>query len=651
MIKKETIDTILQTARIEEVIGDFVSLKRRGANLLGNCPFHNEKTPSFTVSPSKGIYKCFGCGAAGNSVNFVMDHEHLSYPEALKYLAKKYHIEVDESYDKPSLEEQQAQNEKESLYVVSSYAAKWFAEQLWNTDVGRSIALGYFRERGFTDDIIKKFELGFNPDGWDAFIQAAFKDGYKEEYLVKSGLCIKNDKGKLFDRFSGRVMFPVHNVTGRVIAFGGRTLKTDKKVAKYINSPETDIYHKSNVLYGMYFAKKAITQEDNCYLVEGYTDVISLHQAGIENVVASSGTSLTNEQIKQIKRYTEHITILYDGDAAGIKASFRGIDMILEQGLSVKVLLFPDGEDPDSFARKHSAEEIKAFVKANAKDFIRFKTSLLFEETKEDPIKKAELVKDIVQSISLIADGITRSVYVRECAVLLNMDEQALLNELNRIRRNALKKNTNNVQTIENQTADLIVPLEQPREEILSDIFVERELVRVLINYGHSPKKLELEGENGEKQIVETTVGVYLLHCLEEDGINFEDSVCKNILSIYKEHIEQEQLPNESVFIHHTDESIRKFVIDLLANPYQLSDWSKHRIAVNTEQSDLDRLVNGVLYSMKIRRVMQLIAENQQKLKEVSDEEMLEQLLKEQKQLQIIKSQLSAINGGRIVLK
>lgn len=651
MIKKETIETILQTARIEEVISDFVSLKRRGANLLGLCPFHNEKTPSFTVSPSKGIYKCFGCGAAGNSVNFVMDHEHLTYPEALKYLAKKYQIEIEETYDKPGIEEQHAQNEKESLFVVSSYAAKWFSDQLWNTDEGRSIALGYFRERGFTDDSIKKFELGFNPDGWDVFVQAAFKDGYKEEYLIKSGLCIKNDKGKLFDRFAGRVIFPVHNLSGRVIAFGGRTLKTDKKVAKYINSPETDIYHKSNVLYGMYFAKKAISREDNCYLVEGYTDVISLHQAGIENVVASSGTSLTTEQIKQIKRYTQHITILYDGDAAGIKASFRGIDMILEQGLSVKVLLFPNGDDPDSFARRHSAEEIKAFVKANAKDFIRFKTSLLFEETKEDPIKKAELVKDIVQSISLIADGITRSVYIRECAVLLNMDEQALLNELNRIRRNALKKNTNDVQTIENQTADLIVPLEQPREEILSDIYVEREVIRVLINYSHSPKKLEVEGEDGEKQIIETTVGAYLLHCLEEDGIIFQDKVCNQILEIYKEHLEKDQLPNESVFIHHTDENIRKFVIDLLANPYQLSDWSRHRISVNTEQNDLDRLVNGVLYSMKIRRIMQLIAENQQKLKEVKDDAMLEELLKEQKQLQIIKSQLSLMNGGRIVLK
>lgn len=651
MIKKETIDTIIQTARIEEVIGDFVSLKRRGANLLGLCPFHNEKTPSFTVSPSKGIYKCFGCGAAGNSVNFIMEHEHLSYPEALKYLAKKYHIEVDETYDKPGIEEQQAQNEKESLFVVSSYAAKWFSEQLWNTDEGCSIALGYFRERGFTDEIIKKFELGFNPDGWDVFAKAAFKDGYKEEYLIKSGICIKNDKGKLFDRFSGRVIFPVHNITGRVIAFGGRTLKTDKKVAKYINSPETDIYHKSNVLYGMYFAKKAIIQEDNCYLVEGYTDVISLHQAGIENVVASSGTSLTVEQIKLIKRYTNHITILYDGDAAGIKASFRGIDMILEQGLTVKVLLFPDGEDPDSFARKHSAEEIKAFLKANAKDFIRFKTAVLLGETKNDPVKKNELAKEIVKSISLIPDGTLRSDYIRDCASIMQTDEQGLLNELNRLRRNALKKNTNDVQTIENQTADLIVPVEQPQEVVLTDIHVERELVRVLINYGRTPKKLEVEGENGEKQVIETTVGVYLLHCLEEDGINFEDTVCKNILSIYKEYLEQERLPDENVFIHHTDESIRKFVIDILSSSYQLSDWKRHQIAVNTEQNDLDRLVNGVLYSIKIRHVMQLIAENQQKLREVSDEETLEQLLKEQKQLQIIKSQLSAINGGRVVLK
>lgn len=651
MISKETIDNIIQTARIEEVIGDFISLKRRGVNLIGHCPFHNEKTPSFTVSPSKGIYKCFGCGAAGNAINFVMEHEHVSYPEALKYLAKKYNIEIEESFNKPSIEEQQIENEKESLYVVSSYAAKWFSNQLWNTDEGRSIALGYFRERGFTDETIKKFELGFNPDGWDTFVQAAFKDGYKEEYLIKSGLCIKNDKGKLFDRFSARVIFPIHNLTGRVIAFGGRTLKTDKKVAKYINSPETEIYHKSNVLYGMYFAKKAIIQEDNCYLVEGYTDVISLHQAGIENVVASSGTSLTTEQIRQIKRYTNQITILYDGDTAGIKASFRGIDMILEQGLNVKVLLFPDGDDPDSFARKHKADEIKNFIKENSKDFIRFKTSLLYEESKEDPIKKVELIKDIVQSISLIADGITRSVYIKECALLLNMDEQALLNELNRLRRNALKKSINDVQTLENQTAELIVPLEQPREETLSDIHIEREFVRVLINYGHTPKKIEIQEENGEKRTIETSVAVYLLHCIDEDGIEFQDIICKNILSIYREFIEQGQLPTESTFIRHSDESIRKFVIDLIAHPYQLSEWSRHRIVVNTEQNDLDRLVNGVLYSIKTRRVMQLIAENQQKLKEVKDDETLEILLKEQKRLQIIKSQLSAINGGRVVLK
>jgi DNA primase len=651
VIKKETIDTIIQTARIEEVVGDFVSLKRRGVNLVGLCPFHNEKTPSFTVSPSKGIYKCFGCGAAGNAVNFIMNHENLSYPEALKYLAKKYHIPIEETFDKPSIEEQQAQNEKESLYVVSSYAAKWFSDRLWNTDEGRSVALGYFRERGFTDDIIKKFELGFNPDGWDSFAKEALKNGFKEEYLIKSGLCIKNDKQKLIDRFSGRVIFPIHNVTGRVIAFGGRTLKTDKKVAKYINSPETEIYHKSNVLYGLYYAKKAIVKEDNCFLVEGYTDVIALHQAGIENVVASSGTSLTTEQIKQIKRYTNHVTILYDGDAAGIKASFRGIDMILEEGLSVKVLLFPDGEDPDSFARKHRADEVKDFIKNNSKDFIYFKTTLLYEEVKEDPFKKAELVKDIIQSISLISDGITRSVYVRECSKLLNIDEQVLLNELNRIRRNKLKNLTNDVQTIENLTADLIKPIEQPLQEDLSENYLEKEFVRVLINYGQNVKKIEINDEKGEKQTIETTIGTYLIHCIEEDGITFQDNVCKKIIDIYKNHLEQNQLPDESIFIHHADENIQKFVIDLISNPYQLSDWSKHHIVVHTEQSDLERLVNGVLYSLKIRRVMQLIAENQQKLKEVTDEAIIEELLKEQKKLQLIKSQLSAINGGRIVLK
>jgi len=458
MIPKETIDKIFDAARIEEVVGDYVTLKKRGANLLGVCPFHNEKTPSFTVSPAKGIYKCFGCGKAGNSVNFMMDHDQMTYPEALKYLAKKYNIEIEEKEQTP--EQLQANNERESLFVVCTHAQKYYTHNLFNTDEGRSIGLSYFKERGFRDDIVEKFQLGYALEDRKAFTKEALDKGYKLEYLVKAGLTIdksgdsdiqnpnsqisnlpagqagpKSQIPNVFDRFAGRVIFPIHNVTGRAIAFGGRILKTDKKLAKYINSPETDIYHKSNVLYGLFFAKKSIIQEDVCFLVEGYTDVISMHQAGIENVVASSGTSLTVEQIRQIKRYTQNITILYDGDNAGIKASFRGIDMILEEGMNVKVLLFPDGDDPDSFSKRVSYEELKKFIAENTKDFIAFKTNLLYSEVSHDPIKKANLIKDIVETIAVIPEAINRSVYIKECSRLMELDEQMLLNELNKIRR------------------------------------------------------------------------------------------------------------------------------------------------------------------------------------------------------------------------
>ena len=397
MISRDTIQTIIETARVEEVVGDFVTLRKRGVNMIGLCPFHNEKTPSFTVSPVKGIYKCFGCGKAGNSVNFVMEHEHYTYPEALRFLAKKYSIEIEEEEQTP--EQLQEINEKESLYAVTAFAQKFFTECLFNTEEGKSIGLTYFKDRGFREHIMEHFQLGYSPDAWEAFTNNAIQNGYSPDYLVKSGLTIEKD-GKRFDRFSARVIFPIHNLSGRVIGFGGRILKSEEKKAKYINSPESDIYNKSQVLYGIYFAKNAIIKKDNCYLVEGYTDVISLFQAGFENVVASSGTSLTTDQIRLIKRYTPNITILYDGDEAGLKASFRGIDMILEQGMNVKIVMFPDGEDPDSFVRNHRSIEVEEFLGKEARDFIRFKTNILIKEAQDDPIKKAGLIKEIVQSIS-----------------------------------------------------------------------------------------------------------------------------------------------------------------------------------------------------------------------------------------------------------
>lgn len=439
MIPKHTIDQIFEAAIIEDVVGEFVVLKKRGVNLLGNCPFHNEKTPSFTVSPAKGIYKCFGCGKAGNSINFIMDHEHYTYPEALRYLANKYQIEIEELEETD--EQKQAANEKESLFIVSNFAASYFQKQLHETQEGKSIGLSYFVERGFREDIIKKFQLGYNPDSWEAFTGEALQQGYKLEFLEKSGLTIVKEE-KHFDRFKGRVMFPIHNLSGRVLGFGGRILKTDPKAAKYVNSPESEIYHKSNVLYGIYFAKKDIIAKDNCYLVEGYTDVISLHQAGVENVVASSGTSLTEGQIRLISRFTNNITILYDGDAAGLKASFRGIDMILQEGLNVRVVLFPEGEDPDSFAKNNSSADLTKYITDQAQDFIRFKTSVLLKEVGTDPIKRAELIKDIVASISIIPDQIKRSVYIKECSSLLDIQENALINETNKLLRKNSAKTT-----------------------------------------------------------------------------------------------------------------------------------------------------------------------------------------------------------------
>ena len=429
MIPKETVDKIIEEARVDEVIGDFVALKKRGVNLLGNCPFHNEKTPSFTVSPAKGIYKCFGCGVSGNSVNFIMDHEQMSYPDALKYLAKKYNIEIQEK--ELSSEEKEKIDKKESYYLVSQYAKEQFIRNLHETDEGKSVGLSYFKARGISDEMMEKFGLGYSFEERNHFTKIATDKGYKKEHLIGSGL-IAEKNNRDYDRFSGRVMFPIHNMSGRAMGFGARILQTNKKSAKYLNSPETEIYHKSDVLYGLYLAKRSMIQQDDCFLVEGYTDVISFHQKGIENVVASSGTSLTPGQIKLVKRFTPNITVLYDGDAAGIKASFRGIDLILKEGMNVKVVTFPDGEDPDSFARANTSAELEEYIEENKKDFINFKISILLDDAGNDPIKRAGLIKEIVQSIALIPDTIIRSVYTQEAATLLKIEEQTLVNELNK---------------------------------------------------------------------------------------------------------------------------------------------------------------------------------------------------------------------------
>lgn len=637
MIPKETIDEIFNACVIEDVVGDFVTLKKRGANYLGNCPFHNEKTPSFTVSPAKGIYKCFGCGKAGNAVNFIMEHEHYTYPEALKYLADKYQIEVEE--EEQSDAQIEAANEKESLYIVSNFAAKYFVDQLLNTDKGKAIGLSYFEERGFTPATIEKFQLGYSPDEWTAFTDEALNSGYDLKYLEKSGLTIVKENKK-FDRFKGRVMFPIHNLSGRVLGFGGRILINDKKAAKYINSPESEIYDKSNVLYGIYFAKKSMVQEDNCFLVEGYTDVISLSQAGVENVVASSGTSLTEGQIRLISRYTKNITILYDGDVAGIKASFRGIDMILQEGMNVKVVLFPDGEDPDSFAKKSSTEELKDYIGEKAQDFIQFKISVLLEESGKDPIKRAELIKDIVSSIALIPDQIKRAVYTKECSVLLEISEQALINEINKILRKKLSKSSSTEQDV--ITATDFQTYSTPEKKAASNTDLlnwEKEIIRLLINYAENNIKVKVkQGEQEESR--EIPVVTYILHALLGDEIEFTTPAYQEIFMLYNTYLKDDKILPQQALIQHENDVIKNIAIDVLSTKYELNDWSKHNIVVSTENEQLQLAVINSVHAFKLSKVKHLIKQTQEKLKNADETEQLE-IIQQIMRLEQIKAQLS----------
>lgn len=663
MIPKETVDRIFDLARIDEVVGEFVSLKKRGANMIGLCPFHNEKSPSFNVSPARGIYKCFGCGKGGNSVNFIMEHEHISYPEALRWLAKKYNIEIEEEEQSP--EQAARDNERESLYIVSSFAQKHYTKNLHETEEGKAIGLSYFKERGFRADIIEKFQLGYSPDTWRDMTDAAIAAGYKLEYLVKAGLTIQNeeDKEKYFDRFKGRVIFPVHNASGRVIAFGGRTLRTDKKIAKYINSPETEIYHKSNVLYGLYFAKKQIIAEDVCYLVEGYTDVTSMHQAGIENVVASSGTSLTVEQIRLIRRYTNNITILYDGDPAGIKASFRGIDLILEEGMNVRVLLFPDNDDPDSYSKKVSSEALKDFIRNNTKDFIRFKTELLSQDVAGDPIKKAGLIRDIVESIALIPDAITRSVFVKDCSRILDIEEQTLLNELNKQRRKQFdkkkedggKEKQEQVNTQSGFVPDIAAKPEEKAslEQQTRTEFQEREIIRLLLNYAQQPVKADSEDDEGRPLEIEVTFAEFVLNELEHDQIQFEDPVYNKILTEFRGLVAKGTIPDMNYFVNSEEKEISQATIDLVTIQHQLSDWEKHFIYVQTENMMLRSAALHATHSLKLRSVELMINEKRRMIRELEDKQNFEDMLivlSELRSLEEAKKHFSALLG-RVVIR
>ena len=650
MITGETIEKIKETARIEEVVGDFVHLKKRGSSLIGNCPFHGEKTPSFHVSVSKGIYKCFGCGVAGDSVRFIMEHEKYSYPEALKFLANKYNIEVEETVE--TVQDVEAQNNRESLYIVSQFAATFFENQLWNGDEGKAIGLSYFKERGFREDIIKKFNLGYSPDVWDALTQDAVKNKHAEEYLEKTGLAIRNDKGKLYDRFRGRVMFPIHNFTGRVIGFGGRTLKTDKNVPKYVNSPESDIYHKSNVLYGLFHAKKAIRDLDNCYLVEGYADVLSVHQANIENVVASSGTSLTIEQIRLIGRFTQNVTILYDGDAAGIKASLRGLDMILEEGLNVKVVSFPAGDDPDSYMHKVGAGAFKTYIEDNRKDFILYKANILLADAGNDPIKRAGIIRDIVESIAKIPDNIKASVFIRECSSLLQIEERVLLSELNTMRAARLKKasapQSRNQPQHQDMPPDNLFDDSGPsssavatENNVTNDDLQENEIVRLLLSFGHELVSWD--------KIDNMYIGSFIMQNLTD--VTFENKTCKRIIDHYRIEIENGQLPTANQFIKSNDREIADLAITLSTSPYSLSEnwYNKHNIYVRDETVNLKATILGGLYHLKKRKVDRILLDLLREIKSETEAVNQEILMQRYAFIKNVEKEISKFLGSVIV--
>jgi DNA primase len=648
MIDQATIERIVDAAHISDVVSEFVTLKKRGVNQLGLCPFHNEKTPSFTVSPAKGIFKCFGCGKGGNSVNFIMELEQLSYPDALRWLAKKFHIEIEEKEE--SQEEKALKDERESMMIVSAFAQKYFSRFLLKENEGRTIGLSYLRERGIRDDIITKFELGYCPDGKDLFTQAATREGYKMEFLEKTGLTIKRDDW-VRDRFGGRVIFPVHNVAGRVIAFGGRTLTNDKKVAKYLNSPESEIYHKSKTLYGIYQAKRDITRLDKCYLVEGYTDVLSFHQAGIENVVASSGTSLTIEQIRLIRRFSPNITIVYDGDDAGIKASLRGIDMVLEEGINVKVLPLPRGEDPDSFARSMSAGELAEYIKKNETDFIKFKTQLLMGTVENDPVSKARLINEIVRSISIIPDTITRTVYIKECSRLMDVQEAVLYSEIRKIQNKQSEDHTRKeIQELQIQATKPTAPAAVKK---IANPFEteEREILRVLMKYFHQ-EVFEVEDETTH-EIKTYTVGFYVLSELQNDGLVSVNPNVRSILLAFEENLENKDFDPIKYFTQHPDNEISQYASNLLAEKYiESKRWTKGGAFIETESELLYLLVPKLIQEYKLKNVKMLLKKLEHDINETSknnETEKMMECLNQYQNLKKVMKELSELLGFRTV--
>lgn len=698
MIDQPTIDRILDAAQIYDVVSDFVTLRKRGVNYVGLCPFHDDKTPSFYVSPAKGLCKCFACGKGGNAVHFIMEHEQMSYPEALKYLAKKYGIEIKER--ELSSEEKIAQSERESLFIVNNFARDYFQNILKNHVDGRSIGMAYFRSRGFRDDIIEKFQLGYCTESHDALALEALNKGYKKDYLVKTGLCYETDDHRLRDRFWGRVIFPVHTLSGKVVAFGGRVLAGATKgvKVKYVNSPESEIYHKSNELYGIYFAKQAIVKQDRCFLVEGYTDVISMHQSGIENVVASSGTALTPGQIRMIHRFTNNMTVLYDGDAAGIKASIRGIDMLLEEGMNVKVCLLPDGDDPDSFARKHNATEFQNFIQENETDFIRFKTNLLLEDAGKDPIKRAELIGNLVQSISIIPEAIVRDVYVKECAQLLHVEDKLLVSEVAKRREkqagqqaeraererrlaNAARANAEAGIANGNHTAATTTPDAQqavgyppellpdgslsetpppfPPEEYVSFIpqegkegqefyKYERLILKMVVLYGERVM-CNITDEEGQETPI--TVTEYIVNDLKEDELAFHNPLHRQILTEAAERIHNEGFTAERYFVAHPDPVISKLSVELISNRYQLRKSQIEQMV--TDEERLYELIPRLMINFKYAIVCEELKHTLSALQNpaiANDETQCNSIMERYNELNKVKSLMAKRLGDRVIL-
>lgn len=701
MIDQPTIDRILDAANIVDVVSEFVTLRKRGINYVGLCPFHTDKTPSFYVSPAKNICKCFACGEGGTAVHFIMKHEQLNYFEALRYLGKKYNIEIEER--ELTEKEKQKKSDRESMLIVNSWAQQYFTTQLYEHVEGKTIGLRYFAERGFREDTIRKFQLGYSLDQRDALYKEATKSGYKKEFLEKTGLVIAYDNGGVNDRFRGRVIFPVHTLSGKVVAFGGRVLKKDEKTAKYVNSPESEIYHKSNELYGIYFAKQAIVKADCCFLVEGYTDVISMHQAGIENVVASSGTALTQGQIRLIHRFTSNITVLYDGDAAGIKAALRGIDLLLEDGMNIKVVLLPDGEDPDSFARKHNASQFAEFIKQNETDFIRFKTRLLLDDAGTDPIKRSSLITDIIRTVAIIPDNIARSIYIRECSSMMEIDEQVLLNEVNKIRLSKDERQAQQPPPLQPQInplpdypdipdyqpfvggvteeegflpSDDNMPPPPPPEEYPSEETApmqvppppqpqthqvpkrspyevyEMTLLKYIVRYGEKILFDYVDEETNEHIVMH--VAEYIRYDLERDDLTFYTPIFKSMLDEAAEKCKHEGFIANRYFLAHPDPNVSRLAANLISEKYQLSKYHSKYRELEQDQDKLDQLVIREIYAMKDAYIIRQIKETQLGIKDAhlkGNENEVFELMKKLTHLNEIKNVLSKELGERIVLK